>query len=1282
MFFHKVLHTLLACSLSLAAAAHSRIGLEYVENKGQWDSRVLYRAGIGAGAVFLEQNRFAFSFIAASDLDVHHEFNRAPWLFDTDPIMNGHAWYMSFPGSQPAVVTANNRQDYYHNYFLGNDPSKWSSNVGVFSSVTYSGLYEGIDLFVHEGSGHFKYDFKVSPGTSPDAIRLLFEGLDEVSLLDGSLVLETSVGEFIENKPYAFQVVNGQIVEVPCNYVIMGGHIGFEFPDGYDTSRELIVDPELIASTLSGSTGASNYGHTATFDIAGNIYTGCIAFGAGYPTTAGAFQAAYSGGGFGTDFGLSKLNPDGSQLLWASYVGGSDSENPHSLWANDQGELFAYGSTSSTNFPTTPGAHDTTYNGGTDIVVCRLSADGTDMIGSTFIGGTAGDGQNAASVNYGDAYRGEIILDGNGKVLIASCSSSGDFPTTSGAYQSAIAGAQDAVFCRLNGTLTSLEVSTFIGSSGNDMGYGLRVNSNNQVYLAGMAGAADFPTTPGAHQTTYIGGDGGGWGGNTMDGFVLRFNGNASILQASTFLATTEVDQVFFMDLDNDDNVFVYGQGGDFPVLGAVYSDPGSKQFITKLNAGLTSVMLSTVVGSGGTGWGGTDFVPDAFLVDHCNNIYISSYQANGQLPTTPDALYTAGGFYLAVYSEDLAAFEYGTFYTGNHVDGGTSRFDKNGTVYQAVCSGGGFATTANAWAPTQSNGWDVAVFKIDFDVSGVNSAITAPDLSGCAPYVVQFQNFSTGDQFFWDFGDGTTSEEFEPEHTYNTPGVYDIMMIASDELSCNLADTSTFEISISTPVEYFPSFDYLMDCSTMTVTTLNTTGFDFLDFVWDMGDGTILEAENVEHIYSAPGDYEVTLQAIDNGCDSDESVIQTVSVFNEVIAAIPNADLEGCAPFLVGITNNTPGASYTWDFGDGSPLVTGYTVSHEYTIPGTYTLILYAEGLGDCVGSDQTTSEVVINEPAIINADFDVNQITECVLLLMEGTNLSEGADLTYFWTFGDGISSSDEDVSHTYSTPGNYTVTLTIEDGLCGTQDVASTEVTLIDQIDLQLPPFAFICYYEDAIELQAVDPGLNTTYEWSTGATTSSIAVSEPGDYSVTAFFNNCEYTHELTLDIGAETPTFETVEFCEGSNQFIEIPAEGSSYSWCTGETEQGITVENGGEYCFEFVDENGCLQEGLIVATMNDYQATVYVPNAFTPNDDGINDVFAPSGVGVNEYELKIWNRWGEEIFTTKEFEQPWDGSFKGNAHYVPDGIYTYLVRYKGECASERVEKVGVIMIVR
>jgi len=1257
-------------------SAHNRLAVEYTENRGQWDHAILFRAGLGTGSVFLERERFVFSFYSPQDLDQAHEYNRAPWLFAGDPPIHGHAWYMKFDGAQFNSATGLQKQSDYANYFIGNDPSKWASDVGIYAGVEYTSIYPGINLHVHQGSGNFKYDFKVAPGASPDAIRLVYEGLNGMEIRDGQLVMHTSVGEFIENRPFAFQVIQGSLVEVPCNYVISGESVTFAFPEGYDVGRELIIDPELIAATLSGGSGTVNYGHSATFDIAGNMYTGCISFGNGYPASPGAFDTTHNGS---TDFGLMKLNPTGTTRLWATYIGGSSGEYPHSLWASDQGELFVYGSSSSTNFPTTAGAYDTTHNGGVDIVVCKLSPNGNQLLASTYIGGNAGDGQNSTSVNYGDTYRGEIILDPAGRVLITSCTSSANFPVTPGAFQPAIAGGQDAVFCRLSNNLGSLEVSTFIGSSGNDMGFGLRVNTSGNVFICGMAGGANFPTTPGAHQTTFLGGGAGGG----MDGFVLRLNANATSLQRSTLLATSAGDQCFFIDLDNSESVYVYGQGGNFPVVGQVYSNPGSTQFITKLNPDLSTVLLSTVVGSGGQGWGSYDFVPDAFLVDLCNNIYISSYRAEGQLPLTSDALYNDGGFYLAVFSDNLASLEYATFYTGDHVDGGTSRFDKNGTVYQAVCSGGGFATTPGAWASSQSIGWDIAIFKIDFDVSGVNSAITVPELNGCAPYLTEFQNFSVGDQFFWDFGDGNTSTEFEPVHTYEAAGVYTIMMIASDELSCNLADTSIFVITISTPVEYYPSFEYTMDCESMSVTTNNTTGYDFLQYIWNMGDGTVLQGENVTHSYGAPGEYQVALLAVDNGCDSDEEAIQTVVVFNEVIAVMPPIDLEGCAPYTAVFTNNSPGAIYTWDFGDGSPLQSGNSVSHQYTQPGDYTLTLYADGTDGCIGSDTAATTIVVIAPPPVDAAFAVTQTDECVLMRIEGTNLSTGDDVTYLWNFGDGTSSTLTDAQHAYTQPGTYIISLTVEDLICGTTDVATSQVTLIDQIDLQLPPVQFICHYEEGVTLTPVSAGPGTTYEWSTGETTATVYVNQTGSYSVTAFFNNCEYTHHMEVERSRERTIFEEVKFCEGSNQYLEIPHWGGSwYSWCTGESTQGITVENGGEYCFQYIDGDGCLQEGRIWATLSDFNARVFVPNSFSPNNDGINDAFFAQGTGVTEFEMTIWNRWGDEIFKTTEFADVWDGSFEGKDHYVQNEVYTWKIRYRGDCNPEPVEKVGVVTMIR
>ncbi|MBL7941215.1 MAG: gliding motility-associated C-terminal domain-containing protein, partial [Flavobacteriales bacterium] len=361
---------------------------------------------------------------------------------------------------------------------------------------------------------------------------------------------------------------------------------------------------------------------------------------------------------------------------------------------------------------------------------------------------------------------------------------------------------------------------------------------------------------------------------------------------------------------------------------------------------------------------------------------------------------------------------------------------------------------------------------------------------------------------------------------------------------------------------------------------------------------------------------------------------------------------------------------------------VTGRTSpgNHE---PGIYNVTLYAAGNTDCPGADTAYSVVEVVAPQILEALFSLNQVGACEEMTIEGVNESEGDGLSFFWNFGDGVYSEEENPVHFYGEPGSYTVTLTISEDVCSVEDSYEMEVVVIDQLDLELAPDIPICYYQDNILIQAADFGPDVEYLWNTGETTSSITVDEPGEYTVEVGWNQCIGHDTVTVFEMPQYFTEYTVEFCEGSNTLLTIPYEGSSsYTWCNGETGIDITVDEGADYCYSYVDSVGCIQEGLIHAIMNDYQATLYVPNAFTPNNDGINDVFMPKGVGVSEYEINIFNRWGDNIFHTIDVAQPWDGSYKSGEYYVPDGVYPYMITYKGPCAAEKVEVKGMVVIFR
>jgi gliding motility-associated-like protein len=996
-----------------------------VANEGQWQDPFLFRADVAGATVFLEQDGITWVKLQEDAGEIMHDMATLTPEEQAGLVLSGHAWRVRFVGAGTADVRAADPVPGNRNYFLGNDASRWRSNVGVFNSITYRNVWPGIDVVFHgTEQGNLKYDVLVHPGADPRLVVLDFDGLDGLDLQpDGSLALRTAVGEVREMAPVAFQE-NGRS-PVDCAFEQDGRRVRFK-TGSYDRGRMLVIDPELIASTYSGATGASNYGHCATYDDDGNIYTGARSFGSGYPTALGSFQTAFGGGN--VDISLSKLNPDGSALIWASYLGGTGSEFPHSLIVNHQGQLCVLGSTTSPNFPVTAGAFQPTYAGETDMSVTVFSMDGGTLVGSTYVGGSGTDGLNAMFANYGESYRGEIMVDDAANILVASFTRSADFPTSGNAYQTNLAGQQDAVVLSLNNSCSQLLWSTYLGGAGNDGAFGIRQQDGN-VFITGQTHSADLPTTPGAYQPALQGG---------QDGFVACFNANGSQLLASTFYGTAAADRPYFLDTDSDGNIWIYGQTlGTVPIVPAdVFSEPGGKVFLAKFNPGLTDLLLSTAFGIGSS----TVLTPVAFLVDRCDKIYVSGYEAFwSNLPTTPNALHNSGSFYLAAFDVDMSDLVFGTFYGGNHVDGGTSRFDKNGIVYQGVCvTGNGMASTPWAHAPTQGVVWDIGVFKIDFQVAGVTAAGASPVNQGCAPIEIQFSNSSTGTDWLWDFGDGSPPvAAFEPAHMYTEAGSYTVMLIASDSMACNLADTVTFQIDIGQGETYTAAFTTDQDpaCSVTEIAFTNASTGSLMNFLWDMGDGSTYTDTNVVHTYAEPGAYTVQLLVSDpSGCSQPDSVQQAVQVVLEVALVQALATIvppEPCVSMTFTGTNNSTGVAPTfqWIMGEGT-ILEQPDVVHTYAVPGTYTVLFVANDPATCNLSDTLSWEIEVSGSVMADLVFETELQQICATGQVQTINLSTGDGLQFHWDMGDGTEYSSFEVDHLYAEPGFYMIVLSATD------------------------------------------------------------------------------------------------------------------------------------------------------------------------------------------------------------------------------------------------------------
>ncbi len=983
---------------------------------------------------------------------------------------HGHSWKILFKNanSNPVIRGENVRTEKY-NYFIGNDSVKWAGNVSAFNSIEYNNLYNGIDLNVYSSKGNFKYDFIVAPNINPSLIVLEYKGIDKMKIKEGNLILSTSIGFFTELSPYSYQIINGLKKEVKCNYVLKKNSLSFEFPEGYDTNYELIIDPILVAATLSGSTSHS-FGHTATYDNSGNIYTGAVAYGNGYPTTIGAFQTTFTA--LTTNIAISKFSPDGSTLIYSSYIGGGIQDRPHSLIVNDNEELFIYGTSRSIDYPTTVTAYNNSHNSGSydDIVITHLNSSGSSLIGSTYIGGSYTDGINNLTLNYGDKYRGEIILDNLGNCYVTSFTRSNDFPTTAGAYQNSYGGLLDGVVFSMSSDLSTLNWSTYIGSTGDEVAFGLKIGTGGEIYVCGATNN-QFITATG-YQTTFQGNN---------DAFVIKFNSNCSSILSSTYWGTPANDEAFFVDLDDLDNVYIYGlsDGGTSPVSTGVYSNPNSAAFITKMDNTLTNIHLSSVIGDGTSS---IPFVPIAFMVDNCGYIYTSGHSAENNLTISTGALQTSGGFYVSVYEPDFTALNYATYYGGQHVDGGTSRFDPKGIIYQAVCTNSSFNTTPGAYSSTFT-GWDIGVFKIDFQ-TGVLNALSnvTPSNIGCAPFNTSFINNSNGTNYEWDFGDGSPiSNLFEPTHTYTTPGTYNVRLIAYDSTSCVLSDTAYLSITVHSVPTVDLGNDTLLCSGTIILDALNVG----LSYTWQDGstnqtltvsstgiytvevdNGACSMSDTINVIIETPFvglgpdittcDSNVLLNAQNTGLNylwSDGTTNQTnnvttpgiywvevssgictytdtIEIFKDSLTVLLPGDTLLCQNHLLVLDAQNSGANYQWSTGEITQNITAH-------IDGIYSVIV-----NDGICSAYDTIEIQYYLP---DALFSVSDTIGCPPVLVNFNDLSStpiDSINSWHWSFGDGDYSTLQNPSHLYYTSDFYDITLQVTT-TSGCQETFSNQV-----------------------------------------------------------------------------------------------------------------------------------------------------------------------------------------------------------------------------------------------
>lgn len=682
----------------------------FIENKGQWDNRAQFsarahglNAWIGAGEIICD-----FHSIAPEKKSNGKLFSAKPENAER-PTKKGSVVKMALKGAFRAPeIVGEGKLAAYHNYFIGDDPEKWASGVSLYERVRMKNVYDGIDLALYFEGGSLRYDFIVNPGGEPGEVSLAFEGAEKVETTpSGELLLQTRVGVVEHQKLFAYQNVEGRRRKVSCKFVENGGEIKFKTGE-YDRSKPLIIDP-LIYSTFIGSTN-NDFPFAIQLDAQGAVYVAGQTWLGDYPTTTGAYEETYSGGG--SDIFVTKLNADGDELAYSTFVGGEVSEDARSIELCSGGEIIVGGVSSSDDFPTTSGAFDEEHNGGDDGVVFKLSAEGDSLEYSTFIGGSGADKTLGIRIDSGE------------NVYFAGESKSNDFPATSGAFDESYNGETDAIFGKLNSGGATLAFASYLGGSGKDAALDVELDDAGSIFAGGYTESSDFPTTSGAYDETY---------GEMKDLFAAKFNSNGSQAEYSTYIGGSDDETAYCLALDDSGALFLAGDtwSSDYPTTSGAFDETYNDTddaFVTKLNSNGTGLVFSTFLG------GANLEIAYDILVDGIGDVYLAGITWSDDFPV-------AGSPYQSDYAEGWDAFAtkiyadgeslfYSTYLGGSNEDFAQGiAADARGNIYIVGRTySDDFPTSNGAYDETHNGEYDMFVSKMFIGVNLVEPTLISPE--------------------------------------------------------------------------------------------------------------------------------------------------------------------------------------------------------------------------------------------------------------------------------------------------------------------------------------------------------------------------------------------------------------------------------------------------------------------------------------------------------------------------------------------------------------------------
>jgi len=706
---------------------YGKMPLNFEANQGQTDGRVKFLSRTSGYSLFLTADEAVLTLRnkkakngkgTASAVPLSAEKTRASAPEGAADVLRMKLRHANLA----AKVTGVDELAGTSNYFIGNDPTKWRTNVPTYAKVKYEGIYPGVDLVYYGNQRQLEYDFIVAPGADPRRIAFDIRGAKRIRRdAHGELVFKMGENEIRWHKPVVYQEKDGARQLIAARYAIADeNRVGFELAK-YDATKRLYIDP-LIYSTYLGGSG-NDAGGAIAVDAAGNAYVTGYTASTDFPTM-NPLQPANGGG---ADAFVAKLNPAGSALVYSTYLGGSGAENVYlylgfgdtavgGIAVDSAGNAYVTGYTSSTDFPTMNPLQPAN-GGGTDAFVAKLNPTGSALLYSTYLGGSSDD--------YGFA----ITVDSAGNAYVAGRTFSADFPTKN-PFQPPLGNDGDAFVSKLNPTGSALVYSTCLGDDA--YGTGIAVDSVGDVYISGVTASIDFPVTPGAFQTSC----GGPCYGNA---FVSKFNPAGSALVYSTYLGGSEADYATAIALDGAGNVYVtgYTTSDDFPVTpGAFQTVCNGGQgcsrvgdaFVSKINAAGSALFYSTYLGGKNFDYG------FGIAVDGTGDAYVTGYTAGSGFPLEHPLHESGlrGSGFVSKFNPAGSALLFSTYLGGKGLDYGFGiAVDGAGNAYVTGSTAStDFPTTPGAFQTTNGGGADAFAVEIDVRTPTTVTLSSAPNPS------------------------------------------------------------------------------------------------------------------------------------------------------------------------------------------------------------------------------------------------------------------------------------------------------------------------------------------------------------------------------------------------------------------------------------------------------------------------------------------------------------------------------------------------------------------------